>query len=728
MIRLLHLLPVLGVGGTEVVVLDLCKHRDRSRFECAVAVQAEGAEIIADEFRALDVPVHLGRDACRNALRWADFVNLHWYYFSAGFLRLAQEAQKPFVTTLHCNIALPPIPAVTICTADHTYRAQTHAARCVSIPNGVDVGRYAPREPSTRAEVVVTRVCRPPKCAPYFWDAMRLVLDRHPQARLRIAGNPAPCRYPSNRVEFLGVRRDIPELLADTDIFAYAPYPALGSKDLVVMEAAAAGVPSVVSDVEAVRESVEDGRTGFLVPFGNARRMAEAVGLLIENPDLRTTMGAAARELMHSRFDMQHITRRYEAVYEEVLAANRLTAVAPASESQVPEMNAEPTPAMETRHAWSAQLTRWWPEALIARPRRHGSVIRCGILTPSLYLGGAERWILDLLAATDREQIRWNGVALTCPTQSVPETLSAVRATCPVFPGKTATEALARACDVLVIWGIPHWWEWLSADAQCRIVLVSHGSGAWTEAVFRSSQRADQLVGVSHVALTPIPEGERSRSHLIYNGIDASRVTPRQTREEIRTGWGVAAEQRVLGFMGRLSGEKNPEALVEGVSYLPDEWVGVAVGQGHLLGALETLAAERCPGRIRFPGYTLDVGGALAGFDVLLSPAHEEGFCYSVLKGCLARRPVISTPTGISLEHPELVRPIPLAPTGAQVAAAVLDDAAAPDQVAARVRAAHHTAVNRFSRESFGARWTELLASTAQRGAEADRAPLRATL
>jgi glycosyltransferase involved in cell wall biosynthesis len=150
---------------------------------------------------------------------------------------------------------------------------------------------------------------------------MEKVLNRYPQTRLWIVGNENNLGRSSERVRFFGIRRDIPEILAETDIFAYAPYPNIGSSDLVVMEASAMGVPCVVSDVYAVRESVKQGQNGFLTPFGEADAFAEKVGMLVENARLRAQMSQTAIRIAQEQFDMRCVTRRYEAVYQAVLDA-----------------------------------------------------------------------------------------------------------------------------------------------------------------------------------------------------------------------------------------------------------------------------------------------------------------------------------------------------------------------------------------------------------------------
>jgi glycosyltransferase involved in cell wall biosynthesis len=62
------------------------------------------------------------------------------------------------------------------------------------------------------------------------------------------------------------------------------------------VEAAACGTPSVASDAPGLRESVLDGRTGFLVPHGDVGAWTAALRRLIENEKLRETMGARAIE------------------------------------------------------------------------------------------------------------------------------------------------------------------------------------------------------------------------------------------------------------------------------------------------------------------------------------------------------------------------------------------------------------------------------------------------
>lgn len=323
MIRLAHFTRFLGMAGVERMIWELCRHRDRSRYQVAVAsYQDEGA---GEALRAAGARLILGEDALARAAGWADLINFHMceYRYVEELLPVVAGLGRPWVASLHDRISFPPYPAVVICTAENNRELQMPWVRCVTIPNGVDLERFFTPERPARPEVVITRVCRPPKCAPYFWEVVGRVLERYPQARFRIVGNERPCEHPSGRVEFLGVAPDTAPALAGSDIFFYTPCPNVGAKDLVVLEASASGLPCVVSDVSVVRESVWEGVNGFLTPFGDVEAAAAALGRLIEDRELRSRMGAESRRLACEHADIRAVARRYEAAYEGVLEAHR---------------------------------------------------------------------------------------------------------------------------------------------------------------------------------------------------------------------------------------------------------------------------------------------------------------------------------------------------------------------------------------------------------------------
>jgi glycosyltransferase involved in cell wall biosynthesis len=316
MIRIAHLVAGIWVGGIEQMLVEYCRHRDETQFKCVVAAPTAGT--IADEIRSTGADVRIGPTAFQDAVREADLVNLHWWQYEPFMLAPVEAAARPYVITLHDSVPLPKLSGVTICTSHYAYELQEHKEQCVVILNGVDLSRFGPPRDRECDEVILTRVCRPLKCAFYFWTAMKQVLDRYPQTRLWIVGTDKASGSDTDRVRFFGLRRDIPEFLAETDIFVYTPHPKSGSHDLVVMEASAAGVPCVVTNVHAVQASVEDGVNGFLTRYGAQTEFVEKVGLLVEDAALRARMSRAAVQLARERFDIREVVRRYEVVYRAV--------------------------------------------------------------------------------------------------------------------------------------------------------------------------------------------------------------------------------------------------------------------------------------------------------------------------------------------------------------------------------------------------------------------------
>lgn len=123
------------------------------------------------------------------------------------------------------------------------------------------------------------------------------------------------------RVNFLGARTDVPELLAKAHVFLlisrWEGFP------LVVLEAMRAGLPVIASDVGGTREAVIDGETGFLVPRGDASVLRERLARLINDAELRVQMGRKGRERFLEHFTFQNMLDKTLAVYREVLQAER---------------------------------------------------------------------------------------------------------------------------------------------------------------------------------------------------------------------------------------------------------------------------------------------------------------------------------------------------------------------------------------------------------------------
>jgi len=131
-------------------------------------------------------------------------------------------------------------------------------------------------------------------------------------------------------VRFLGVRRDVPEILSAAD--GYLMSSAWEGMPMVLLEAAAAGLPIVTTAVGGNLEVVGDGESGFLVPPRDADALGEAMLRLMGLSDAdRRAMGERGRERVRSRYGLGRVVERWMELYRELLARKGLALAPPVS-------------------------------------------------------------------------------------------------------------------------------------------------------------------------------------------------------------------------------------------------------------------------------------------------------------------------------------------------------------------------------------------------------------
>jgi glycosyltransferase involved in cell wall biosynthesis len=125
-------------------------------------------------------------------------------------------------------------------------------------------------------------------------------------------------------VRFLGVRNDVPALLSAAD--GYVMSSAWEGLPMVLLEAAAGGLPVVTTNVGGTAEAVLDGETGFVVPPREHQTLAEAMLRLMELPEAeRQRMGARGREHIRTRYGLVRVVEQWEEVYREASARRGIT-------------------------------------------------------------------------------------------------------------------------------------------------------------------------------------------------------------------------------------------------------------------------------------------------------------------------------------------------------------------------------------------------------------------
>ena len=214
------------------------------------------------------------------------------------------------------------------------------AGKITAIHNGIDIMRFdvdptlsrVIRQEFARADsdVLVITVAR----LVWFKGLKTLiasaaeVLRTCPQARFVIVGD-GPQREEltkqaddlgiGDRVHFAGERRDVPGLLAASDIFVLSSVSE--GLPVSILEAMASAVPVVASNVGGIPELVDDGRTGIIVPAQDVKALAAAVGRLVSKPEQRSAMGAAGRARAQKHFSTHQMVERTAALYERLMHA-----------------------------------------------------------------------------------------------------------------------------------------------------------------------------------------------------------------------------------------------------------------------------------------------------------------------------------------------------------------------------------------------------------------------
>lgn len=122
-------------------------------------------------------------------------------------------------------------------------------------------------------------------------------------------------------VRLLGRRSDIGDILAALDVAVCTS--AFEGLPLSIMEYMSAGLAVVATRVGGVPELIEDGVHGILVERGDVAAVEAAVADLLRNPDRRSELGSRARIRQQAEFEIGNVTRRFEALYEELFAAQQ---------------------------------------------------------------------------------------------------------------------------------------------------------------------------------------------------------------------------------------------------------------------------------------------------------------------------------------------------------------------------------------------------------------------
>lgn len=366
--KIVHLITTLGVGGAEkhllwlgagqvqrgheVTILYLKGHG-----ELRVAFEAAGMEVAHVELPSLfAAPLVVGRLAAALRQRAPDVLHTHLLKADAlGALAGARAKIPARISSKHNDerALLKKLVGLVhgrlmrrvhrlIALSDHVRQfVAEHGGvpleRLARIYYGVDPGPLQPSRAraEVRAELGLDKdapvlVCvgrlAPQKDHPTLLRALAqlpaevtlLVVGDDPfgSGRAQLEGLAAELQL-AERARFLGIRHDVPDLLGASDLFVLPSlWEGLG---LVFLEAMAVGLPIVATNISAIPEVVDDGRSGWLVPPGAPAVLADAIETALADPAERARRGEAGRAILAERFALPRMIDETLAVYTEVL-------------------------------------------------------------------------------------------------------------------------------------------------------------------------------------------------------------------------------------------------------------------------------------------------------------------------------------------------------------------------------------------------------------------------
>jgi glycosyltransferase involved in cell wall biosynthesis len=211
------------------------------------------------------------------------------------------------------------------------------SARVQTTYNGLDLSDWntASRTAKTSAELIVTTVgnIRRVKGHDLFIKAAASIVPHFPNVSFSIAGEVLERDYfeelqalvrdlgLSSHFHFLGGITDMQEHLSAADIFVL-PSRSEGFSNAII-EAMAASLPVVATNVGGNAEAVKDGVTGFIVPVEDSSALSAAITHLLSDPSQAKAMGTAGKALVAERFTTEAMMNRISATYRNLLDPNR---------------------------------------------------------------------------------------------------------------------------------------------------------------------------------------------------------------------------------------------------------------------------------------------------------------------------------------------------------------------------------------------------------------------
>jgi glycosyltransferase involved in cell wall biosynthesis len=355
----MHVVTRLGFGGLEVEILNLVRGLERLGFAQSLCCLQDRGELVDQLPESMPV-WSCGEDSGRRSVpfwtarlirAWRpDVVHVRngWAWPEAAAAWLLALRQGRLVFSFHGwdRVSRLPwrraflyrqlariTPALATISAETGSRFAEEAGiapgRFTVLDSGIDVERFRPaesRKPGGRLVLGCVSRLDPIKAHDILIDAFARALDGGERdLELRLLGD-GPTRADlerlvaerglTDRVRFLGMRRDIAEQLRELDVFVLSSRRE--GRPIAIMEAMASGLPVIATRVGSVPGLIGDGRAGVLVEPGDAAGLAHAIVGLADDPLARSRFAAESRRLAVAGLSMDRMAEQYAAFYRDV--------------------------------------------------------------------------------------------------------------------------------------------------------------------------------------------------------------------------------------------------------------------------------------------------------------------------------------------------------------------------------------------------------------------------
>lgn len=370
--KIFHLISSSAYLGAENVVMELARSSCRDGGQVVIGV-IENSRLpnteLADMAKRENLPVYIFTCAdrfdwhtcmeIRNVIRSDQPDILHSHNYKSNFYAFLAKGRKPWVVTNHLwkrtTLSLRlyalidafiirfanAIVAVSKEISHEMKRCGIPEKKITVIDNGIDLKRFDTLDNDCRLrksfgldqdDIIIGTVASltVEKGHALLLDAAAGLVERFPRLRLFFVGD-GPERSSLERkvselglgkyVVFAGRRSDIPELLGIMDGFVLPSYKE--GLPMALLEAQAAGIPSIATTVGAVPELITDGETGLLIEPGATPQLAAALERLLTDRAGAAQMGKRGRERVRESFSSERMAGDYRKVYQNLLEMYR---------------------------------------------------------------------------------------------------------------------------------------------------------------------------------------------------------------------------------------------------------------------------------------------------------------------------------------------------------------------------------------------------------------------